>query len=89
MTETTCLQCGAVGIPEHGETHHPDGNVTLIGATVVRGEVWPEPNDSEGKSHHHGAVASIPYLCPAGHDWAVRMSLGCWCGWPNAKETAP
>lgn len=88
MGEVTCPQCGEVGRLEHGETRHPDGTVTIIGVTTNRGEIWPEPNDPEGKVHRHGAVACIPYFCTSGHEWAVRLPLGCWCGWPEKERTA-
>ncbi len=87
MTETTGPQCGAVGIPEHGETHHPDGTVTRIGVTIYRGEIWPAPHDADGNVHRHGAVACLPYCCPCGHEWARRFPLGCWCGWPEQEGT--
>jgi len=52
------------------------------GYGTVTAMYCPPYYDEEGKKHHHDLNTwTINYSCSNGHDWSVKSSGQCWCGW--------
>lgn len=40
--------------------------------------------DEDGKLHHHDSnIITMGYRCSNNHEWQVKNSGSCWCGWGN------